>query len=86
MVRSSMEYFNMVVEKQTQILEPAVKGTLNVLRSCRKNAALGRVVLTSSSSTLRIRDDFDPNIPLDESSWSSLEFCEKLQVYKHLCF
>ncbi|KAL9323089.1 hypothetical protein ACSQ67_011142 [Phaseolus vulgaris] len=65
----------------TQILEPAVKGTLNVLRSCRKNAALGRVVLTSSSSTLRIRDDFDPNIPLDESSWSSLEFCEKLQAW-----
>ncbi|XP_047172328.1 tetraketide alpha-pyrone reductase 1 [Vigna umbellata] len=72
---------SIITDPKTQILEPAVKGTLNVLRSCRKNAALGRVVLTSSSSTLRVRDDFDPNIPLDESSWSSLEYCEKLQAW-----
>ncbi|CAJ1955290.1 unnamed protein product [Sphenostylis stenocarpa] len=72
---------SIITDPKTQILEPAVKGTLNVLRSCRKNTALGRVVLTSSSSTLRVRDDFDPNIPLDESSWSSLEYCEKLQAW-----
>ncbi|KAJ1394650.1 hypothetical protein SESBI_34026 [Sesbania bispinosa] len=68
-------------DPKKEILEPAVQGTLNVLRSCRKNPALVRVVLTSSSSTVRVRDDFDPNIPLDESSWSSLELCEKLQAW-----
>ncbi|MFQ6635952.1 hypothetical protein Gotur_013009 [Gossypium turneri] len=65
----------------TEILEPAVKGTLNVLGSCKKNPSLRRVVLTSSSSTVRARDDFDYKIPLDESSWSSLELCETLQVW-----
>ncbi|KAL2332343.1 hypothetical protein Fmac_019924 [Flemingia macrophylla] len=70
-----------ISDPKSEILEPAVKGTLNVLRSCRKNPALSRVVLTSSSSTLRIRDDFDPKIPLDESSWSSLECCQKLQAW-----
>ncbi|KAB5544896.1 hypothetical protein DKX38_013008 [Salix brachista] len=63
-----------------EILEPAVEGTLNVLRSCKRNPSLKRVILTSSSSTVRARDDFDPNIPLDESSWSSVELCERLQV------
>jgi nucleoside-diphosphate-sugar epimerase len=66
--------------QQAEILEPAIEGTLNVLRSCKKNPSLRRVVLTSSSSTVRARDDFDPNIPLDETSWSSAELCEKLQV------
>ncbi|MBA0716903.1 hypothetical protein Golax_004757 [Gossypium laxum] len=64
-----------------EILEPAVKGTLNVLGSCKKNPSLRRVVLTSSSSTVRARDDFDYKIPLDETSWSSLELCETLQVW-----
>ncbi|PON41878.1 NAD(P)-binding domain containing protein [Trema orientale] len=63
----------------SEILKPAIDGTLNVLRSCRKNPFLRRVVLTSSSSTMRARDDFDPKIPLDESSWSSVELCERLQ-------
>ncbi|KAF8406777.1 hypothetical protein HHK36_008869 [Tetracentron sinense] len=64
-----------------EILEPAIEGTLNVLRSCKKNPSLRRVVLTSSSSAVRVRLDFDPNIPLDESSWSSVELCERLQIW-----
>ncbi|CBI37706.3 unnamed protein product, partial [Vitis vinifera] len=65
-----------------EILVPAVEGTLNVLRSCKKNPSLRRVVLTSSTSAVRARDDFDPKIPLqDESSWSSVEFCERLQIW-----
>ncbi|GAY46195.1 hypothetical protein CUMW_095120 [Citrus unshiu] len=64
-----------------EIIEPAVNGTLNVLRSCQKNPSLRRVVLTSSSSTVRIRYDFDSKIPLDESSWSSVDLCESLQIW-----
>ncbi|CAN6688348.1 unnamed protein product [Malus baccata var. baccata] len=68
---------------QTEILEPAVEGTLNVLRSCKKNPSLRRVVLTSSSSAVRVRPDgdFSSNVPLDESSWSSVELCETLQIW-----
>ncbi|XP_039008615.1 tetraketide alpha-pyrone reductase 1-like [Hibiscus syriacus] len=68
-------------DPKAEILEPAVKGTVNVLRSCKKNPSLRRVVLTSSSSTVRARDDFDYKIPLDESSWSSIQLCEALQVW-----
>lgn len=65
---------------QEGMLKAAVEGTLNVLRSCKKNPWLRRVVLTSSSSAVRARDDFDPKIPLDESSWSSVQLCNNLQV------
>ncbi|KAJ4715790.1 dihydroflavonol 4-reductase-like1 [Melia azedarach] len=68
-------------DPKAEILEPALKGTLNVLRSCKKNPSLRRVVLTSSSSTVRVIDDFDSKIPLDESSWSSVELCENLQIW-----
>ncbi|KAF8013274.1 hypothetical protein BT93_I1199 [Corymbia citriodora subsp. variegata] len=68
-------------DPKAEILEPAIEGTLNVLRSCKKNPNLRRVVLTSSSSTVRARDDFDPNVPLDESTWSSIELCERLQLW-----
>ncbi|XP_057496266.1 tetraketide alpha-pyrone reductase 1 [Actinidia eriantha] len=68
-------------DPKADILRPAIEGTLNVLRSCMKNPSLKRVVLTSSSSTIRARDDFDPNVALDESSWSSLELCERLQIW-----
>ncbi|XP_016650757.1 PREDICTED: tetraketide alpha-pyrone reductase 1-like isoform X2 [Prunus mume] len=70
-------------DPKTEILEPAVEGTLNVLRSCKKNPSLRRVVLTSSSTAVRVRpdEDFDSNIPLDESSWSSVEFCKTLQIW-----
>ncbi|KAK9987501.1 hypothetical protein SO802_027740 [Lithocarpus litseifolius] len=64
-----------------EILDPAIEGTLNVLRSCKKNPSLRRVILTSSSSTVRVRDDFDPNMPLDETFWSSVELCERLQLW-----
>jgi nucleoside-diphosphate-sugar epimerase len=67
---------------QEETLVPAVNGTLNVLRSCKKNPFLKRVVLTSSSSAVRIRDDGgqSSNISLDETTWSSVPLCEKMHV------
>ncbi|KAI3949522.1 hypothetical protein MKW92_012543 [Papaver armeniacum] len=66
---------------QFNFFSPSIQGTLNVLRSCKNNPSLRRVVLTSSSSTVRVRDDFDPLIPLDESSWTSEELCRSLQIW-----
>lgn len=57
-------FFNVHI-LQEEIIKQAVNGTLNVLLSCKKDTSLRRVVLTSSSSAVRIRDKFDPEIPLD---------------------
>ncbi|PKU87591.1 tetraketide alpha-pyrone reductase 1 [Dendrobium catenatum] len=66
---------------QSEIMDSAVNGTLNVLRSCKRNPSLRRVVLTSSSSAVRVKEKIDPNYPLDESSWSSVELCERLKLW-----
>ncbi|KAM7470992.1 hypothetical protein LguiA_009175 [Lonicera macranthoides] len=70
-----------LIQRHAEVLQPAIDGTLNVLHSCKKNPSLKRVVLTSSSSTARVKEDFDPNVPLDESSWTSLELCERLKLW-----
>ncbi|KAK8320092.1 hypothetical protein V6Z11_A12G013800 [Gossypium hirsutum] len=40
-----------------------------------------RVVLTSSSSAVRVKHDIHSNTPLDDSSWSSLQLCQSLELW-----
>jgi hypothetical protein len=61
-------------------VDPTIRGTLNVLRSCNTIPSVRQVVPISSSSTVRARDDFDPFVPLDESNWRFVQLCEKIQV------
>ncbi|KAI3467915.1 hypothetical protein Pfo_024578 [Paulownia fortunei] len=41
-----------VTDPQAELIEPAVKGTLNVLRSCSKAPSVRRVVVTSSIASV----------------------------------
>jgi len=61
-----------VVDPEAELLDPAVKGTLNVLESCSKASGLQRVVLTSSVAAI----SYSPNRPsfVDESAWSDLDY------------
>ncbi|KAJ7560504.1 hypothetical protein O6H91_04G132800 [Diphasiastrum complanatum] len=71
-------------DPQMEMIEPAVNGTLNVLSSCAKAPSVKRVVLTSSTAAIRFRDGFPANSQLDETSWSSIEFCTKHKIWYHL--
>lgn len=72
--------FGPMADPKAELIDPAVKGVLNVLRSCTKNPMLKKVVLTSSVAAVR-RPAVFPEEPLDESSWSSVEACEKLKLW-----
>ncbi|XP_028126008.1 tetraketide alpha-pyrone reductase 2-like [Camellia sinensis] len=65
---------------QETLIDPTIKGTLNVLSSCTKASSVKRVVLTSSCSAVRYRDDVQQVSPLDESHWSDLEYCKRYNV------
>ncbi|KAL2607466.1 hypothetical protein R1flu_026039 [Riccia fluitans] len=67
------------VDPYVDMVEPAIKGTINVLNSCVK-AGVKKEVLTSSSSAFRMRPDYTADVPLEETSWSSVEFCKKVQT------
>jgi nucleoside-diphosphate-sugar epimerase len=66
---------------QAELIDPALKGTLNVLSSCKK-ASVERVILTSSMAAVRVNGlPRTPDVVVDETWFSSPEVCKKEQVF-----
>ncbi|XP_058091554.1 tetraketide alpha-pyrone reductase 2 isoform X4 [Magnolia sinica] len=66
---------------QATLIKPCIKGTTNVMRSCAKAKSVKRVVLTSSCSTIRYREDATQISPLNESHWSDIEYCKRYKLW-----
>ncbi|XP_078174763.1 tetraketide alpha-pyrone reductase 2-like isoform X1 [Carex rostrata] len=66
---------------QETLIDPAIKGTRNVLISCAKASSVRRVVLTSSCSAVRYRDDATIASPLGESHWSDPDYCRRYNLW-----
>ncbi|KAL2905116.1 Tetraketide alpha-pyrone reductase 2 [Bienertia sinuspersici] len=62
------------------LIEPSIKGTLNVLISCIEATTVKRVVYTSSCSKIRYREDIQHISPLNESHWSDPDYCKRHNV------
>ncbi|XP_042448069.1 cinnamoyl-CoA reductase 1-like [Zingiber officinale] len=62
---------------RTEIIEPAVTGTLNVLKACSE-AKVKRVVVVSSYFAVGLSPDANDKI-LDEGAWSDAEYCRKTE-------
>ncbi|KAB2594775.1 cinnamoyl-CoA reductase 1-like [Pyrus ussuriensis x Pyrus communis] len=66
-----------VTDPQVEIIEPAVKGTLNVLNSCAKFPAVKRVVITSSLASVGLSGKpLTSDVVMDETWYSDPHFCE----------
>ncbi|KAJ0039018.1 hypothetical protein Pint_23956 [Pistacia integerrima] len=69
-------------DPQTELIDPAVKGTLNVLRSCAKVQSVKRVVITSSVvSALFNGKPINPDVVVDETWFSDPSFCKESKVF-----
>ncbi|GKV33370.1 hypothetical protein SLEP1_g41890 [Rubroshorea leprosula] len=68
-----------VPNPEVELIEPAVKGTLNVLKACL-DAKVKRVVVVSSEAAV----SFNPRLPegqiKDEACWSDKEYCRTTKV------
>ncbi|XP_074292970.1 phenylacetaldehyde reductase-like isoform X1 [Silene latifolia] len=64
-------------DPQTDVLDPAIKGTLNVLTSCSKTPSVTRVILTSSIAAV-VQSDRPraPHVVVDETWFSDPDFCK----------
>ncbi|XP_023756068.1 tetraketide alpha-pyrone reductase 2 [Lactuca sativa] len=66
---------------QETLIDPCIKGTMNVLSSCKKAKSVKRVVLTSSCSSIRYRYDVQQVSPLNESHWSDIDYCKEYNLW-----
>ncbi|XP_078446606.1 NAD(P)-binding Rossmann-fold superfamily protein [Wolffia australiana] len=71
-------FFNTVTDPQVELLDPAVKGTMNVLRSCAKASSVKKVVVTSSIAAVAYNErPRTPDVTVDETWFSSAKLCEE---------
>ncbi|CAL5383281.1 unnamed protein product [Camellia sinensis] len=63
-------------DPEVQLIEPAVKGTLNVLKACSE-ANVKRVVVVSSGAAVSLNPEWPKGQVKDESCWSDAEYCRR---------
>ncbi|KAK8565981.1 hypothetical protein V6N12_059525 [Hibiscus sabdariffa] len=69
-------------DPQAEIIDPAIKGTLNVLKSCAKVPSIKRVVMTASiSSVLYNGKPLTPDVVVDETWFSDSRFCQENKLW-----
>lgn len=61
------------------MIEPAVNGTLNVLKACVE-AKVKRVVVVSSISAALMNPSWPSGQIMDEACWSDKEYCKTTNV------
>ena len=79
-LRSKAKFIKMCFY-QTELIDPAVKGTIDVLDTCRKISSVKRVILTSSMAAVLIRQPpLEPNDVVDETFFSDSSVCIESKV------
>ncbi|VYS45525.1 unnamed protein product [Arabidopsis thaliana] len=65
-------------DPQVELINPAVNGTINVLRTCTKVSSVKRVILTSSmAAVLAPETKLGPNDVVDETFFTNPSFAEE---------
>ncbi|CAN1813529.1 Phenylacetaldehyde reductase [Linum perenne] len=74
-----------VADPQVEVVDPAVNGTLNVLKSCAKSPSVKRVIVTSSiASMFYTGKPSTEDTVADETWFSDPAVCRDLQVWYQL--
>ncbi|XP_071697526.1 phenylacetaldehyde reductase-like [Rutidosis leptorrhynchoides] len=75
-------FFTSVTDPQTELIEPALKGTLNVLSSCSKASSVKRVVVTSSLASVAYNArPKTPEVVIDETWFSDPNYCKEMKLW-----
>ncbi|KAK9928493.1 hypothetical protein M0R45_025626 [Rubus argutus] len=82
-VASPVPFPTAITDPEAQLLEPAVKGTLNVLKACLE-AKVKRVVVVSSIAAVVMNPNWPKDQVKDESCWSDPEYVRSTKNWYHL--
>ncbi|KAL3653022.1 hypothetical protein CASFOL_002703 [Castilleja foliolosa] len=69
-----------VHDPERELLDPAIKGTINVLTAAKK-AGVGRVVVTSSISAIIPSPNWPTDKVKNEDCWTDEEYCKRKGVW-----
>jgi anthocyanidin reductase len=61
-------------DTEKDLVQPAIKGVLNVLKACVKAQTVKRFIYTSSAATITVNSLEGTGIVVDENNWSDVEF------------
>ncbi|XP_042494919.1 cinnamoyl-CoA reductase 1-like [Macadamia integrifolia] len=70
----------MVLNPEVELIEPAVTGTLNVLKACSETK-VKRVVIVSSIAAVLMNPNWPKNQVMDDTCWSDKEYCRETKNY-----
>lgn len=70
---------------QKELLDPAIKGTVNVLTAA-KAVGVKRVVVTSSISAITPSPKWPADTVKAEDCWTDVEYCKLKEVSSSVCF
>ncbi|PIN07482.1 Flavonol reductase/cinnamoyl-CoA reductase [Handroanthus impetiginosus] len=75
-------FFLQTTKPQEELIDPAVKGTVNVLGSCAKFPSVKRVILTSSEAAIAFnRTPRTADAVIDETWWADPDYCKENQMW-----
>jgi len=69
-----------LVDPESEVLAPAVKGTLNILEAC-SSMKVQKVVVVSSTASVHFNPNWPQGKPKDESCWSDRKFCLENELW-----
>ncbi|XP_057956394.1 phenylacetaldehyde reductase-like [Malania oleifera] len=75
-------FFTNTTDPKAELIDPAVKGTLNVLISCAKTPSVKRVVVTSSTAAVSYTGrPRTTNVVVDETWFSNPQICKESKLW-----
>ncbi|GMY10535.1 cinnamoyl-CoA reductase 1 [Fagus crenata] len=77
---ASPNIIDQVPDPEKQLLDPAIKGTINVLTAA-KEAGVNRVVVTSSTSSITPSPNWPADVVKAEDCWSDIEYCKRKELW-----
>ncbi|XP_018438454.2 anthocyanidin reductase-like [Raphanus sativus] len=64
-------------DPERDMINPAIQGVINVLKSCLNSNSVKRVIYTSSAAAVSINNLPGPGLVMTEENWSDIDFLRK---------
>ncbi|KAJ0254670.1 Anthocyanidin reductase [Hirschfeldia incana] len=64
-------------DPERDMINPAIQGVMNVLKSCLNSNSVKRVIYTSSAAAVSINNLSGPGLVMTEENWSDIDFLRK---------